>query len=108
MTRKSISASACLNFALAVLLVAFSSHFTALAQHGSLQAAQPKQAPIVREAAAQLVDANNAADADCDQLLKASVSDPHLISGVTGSADLCIDRNYATVSEWAENLEPGH
>jgi hypothetical protein len=74
MTRKSIFASACLNFALAVLLLAL----------------------------------NNTAAADCDQLLKASVSDPHQISGITGSADLCIDRNHATVLEWTENLKPGH
>jgi hypothetical protein len=84
MTRKSISASACLNFALTALLVAFSSPFSASA-------------------------------ADCDHLLKASVSDPHHISPVTGSAELCIDvdhndidRNHATVSEWAKNLTPGH
>jgi hypothetical protein len=34
---------------------------------------------------------------DCDLLLKASVSDPHQISGITGSATLCIDHNHATV-----------
>ena len=45
---------------------------------------------------------------DCDVLLKASVSDPHQISGITGSAILCIDHSHATVSEWAENLRPGH
>ena len=45
---------------------------------------------------------------DCDVLLKASVSDPHEISGITGSATLCIDHNHATVSEWADNLQPGH
>jgi hypothetical protein len=77
MTRKSISASARLNFPLAALLVAFGSPFTAAA-------------------------------ADCDHLLKASVSDPHQMSGITGSAELCIDHNHATVSEWAENLIPDH
>ena len=45
---------------------------------------------------------------DCDLLLKASVSDPHQMSGITGSATLCIDHNHASVSEWAENLLPGH
>jgi hypothetical protein len=45
---------------------------------------------------------------DCDLLLKASVSDPHQMSGITGSATLCIDDSLATVSEWAENLKPGH
>jgi hypothetical protein len=45
---------------------------------------------------------------DCDLLLKASVSDPHQMSGITGSATLCIDDSHATVSEWAENLQPGH
>src|SRR6516225_2792003 len=45
---------------------------------------------------------------DCDELLKASVSDPHQMSGITGSATLCIDHNHASVSEWAENLLPGH
>jgi len=45
---------------------------------------------------------------DCDVLLKASVSDPHQVSGITGSATLCIDHSHATVSEWAENLQPGH
>jgi hypothetical protein len=77
MTRKSISASACSNFALAALLVAFSSPFTAAAE-------------------------------DCDQLLKASVSDPHQISRIKGSAELCIDGKHATVSEWTENLTPGN
>jgi len=77
MTRKSISGSACLNFALAALLVAFSSPFSAAA-------------------------------ADCDQLLKASVSDPHQMSGITGSAELCIDDNHATVSEWTANLVSDH
>jgi hypothetical protein len=77
MTRKSISASACLDFALAALLVAFSSPFSAYA-------------------------------ADCDQLLKASVSDPHQMSGITGSAELCIDGNHASASEWTENLISGH
>jgi hypothetical protein len=48
------------------------------------------------------------AASDCDLLLKASVSDPHQISGITGSATLCIDHGQATVSEWAENLLPGH
>ena len=46
--------------------------------------------------------------ADCDQLLKTSVSDPHQMSGITGSAELCIDDNHATVSERAENLISGH
>jgi hypothetical protein len=41
-------------------------------------------------------------------MLKASVSDPHQISGITGSATLCIDHKNATVSEWAEHLKPGH
>ena len=45
---------------------------------------------------------------DCDVLLKASVSDPHQVSGITGSATLCIDHSHASVSEWAENLHPGH
>jgi hypothetical protein len=52
--------------------------------------------------------------ADCDHLLKASVSDPHHMSGIMGSAELCIDvdhndvdRNHATVSEWAKKLTPG-
>ena len=78
MTRKSIFASACSNFALAALLVAFSSPFTAFA--------------------------------DCDHLLKTSVSDPHQISGIKGSAQLCIDTdgNRASVSEWAGNLIPDH
>jgi hypothetical protein len=49
-----------------------------------------------------------ASAADCDQLLKASVTDPHQTSGITGSAELCIDRDHATVSEWTENLKPGH
>jgi hypothetical protein len=51
--------------------------------------------------------------ADCDHLLKASVSDPHKMSPITGSAELCIDvdhndvdRNHATVSEWAKKLTP--
>jgi hypothetical protein len=48
-----------------------------------------------------------ASAADCDQLLKASVSDPHQISGITGSAELCIDRDHATVSERTENLISG-
>ena len=47
-----------------------------------------------------------AAAADCNQLLKASVSNPTL--GITGSAELCIDPDRATVSEWAQNLIPGH
>jgi hypothetical protein len=46
--------------------------------------------------------------ADCDHLLKTSVSDPHQMSGITGSAELCIDDNHATVSEWTENLIPDH
>lgn len=78
MIRKSAFAHARCTFGLAAILVAFGSPVTALAQH---------------------------ADADCDQLLKASVSGP---SSVTGSADLCIDENHATVSEWTENLMPGH
>jgi hypothetical protein len=49
-----------------------------------------------------------ASAADCDHLLKASVSDPHQVSGITGSAELCIDRDHATVSEWTENLISGH
>lgn len=77
MIRKSAFAHARCTFALAALLVAFGSPFTAAA-------------------------------ADCDHLLKASVSDPHQISGITGSAELCIDDNHATVSEWAEKLIPDH
>jgi hypothetical protein len=50
----------------------------------------------------------SAAAADCDHLLKASVSDPHQMSGITGSAELCIDDNYTTVSEWTEHVTPGH
>lgn len=46
--------------------------------------------------------------ADCDHLLKTSVSDPHHVTDVKGSAELCIDENHATVSEWAHNLTPGH
>jgi hypothetical protein len=49
-----------------------------------------------------------ASAADCDQLLKTSVSDPHQTSGITGSAELCVDRNHATVSERTENLISGH
>ncbi len=56
-----------------------------------------------------------AAFADCDHLLRTPVSDPHQMSGITGSAELCIDvdhndidRNHATVSEWAKNLIPGN
>jgi hypothetical protein len=45
---------------------------------------------------------------DCDRSLKASVSDPHQVSGITGSAELCIDRDHATVSERTENLISGH
>ena len=103
MTRKAFHASVPFTFSLAAIFVAFGSPLIAMAQHGSLQAAQPKLPQNVREATAQYE-----ADGDCDQLLKASVSDPHQMSGITGSADLCIDRNHATVSEWAENLLPGH
>ena len=49
-----------------------------------------------------------AAAADCDQLLKTSVSDPHAISGIQGSAELCIDRNHASVSMQTENLISGN
>lgn len=49
-----------------------------------------------------------AAAADCDQLLKASVSDPHAISGITGTAQLCIDRDHASVSMRTENLISGN
>ena len=49
-----------------------------------------------------------ASAADCDQLLKTSVSDPHQTSGITGSAELCIDGNHATVSERTQNLISGH
>jgi hypothetical protein len=49
-----------------------------------------------------------AAAADCDQLLKTSVGDPHAISGIQGSAELCIDGNHAAVSERTENLISGH
>lgn len=52
--------------------------------------------------------ANNAVAADCDQLLKTSVSDPHNLSGITGSAYLCIDDNEVTVSEFTANLIAGH
>lgn len=105
MTRKSTIASASLNLGLAAIFVAFGSPLTALAQHGSLQAAQPRQAPTIREATAQYADAINDADDDCDQLLKTSVSSP---SSVTGSAELCLDRNHTSVSEWTENMISGH
>src|SRR5579859_6750007 len=85
MTRKATFASASFKLGLAAIFVAFGSPLTALGQHGSLRAAQPKQAPIIRAAAAQ-----DDADGDCDHLLKASVSGP---SSITGSAELCIDRN---------------
>jgi hypothetical protein len=49
-----------------------------------------------------------AAAADCDQLLKTAVSDPHQTSGITGSAELCIERNHARVSERTENLTSGN
>ena len=81
MTRKFASAHAKLTFGLAAIFVAFGSPVTALAQH---------------------------AGTDCDQLLKASVSDPHQVSGITGSANICIDGNHVAVSEWTENLMPGH
>jgi hypothetical protein len=100
MIRKAALAPASFSISLATIFVAFGSPLTALAQHGSLQAAQPRQAPIIRAAAAQ-----DDADGDCDHLLKASVSGP---SSITGSAELCIDRNHTTVSEWAENAISGH
>ena len=78
MIRKSAFARARCTFGLAAILVAFGSPLVALAQH---------------------------AGADCDQLLKSSVSGP---SSITGSADLCIDGNRTTVSEWTENLMAGH
>lgn len=68
------------NSTLAELLVAFSS-----AQHDSPQTAQPKQVQIVRAATPHDVGADDAND-DCNHLLKASVSDPHQMSGITGSA----------------------
>ena len=46
--------------------------------------------------------------ADCDLLLKTSVSDPHQVSGIMGSAELCIDEDHTRVSEWAEHLVPDH
>lgn len=49
-----------------------------------------------------------AAAADCDHLLKSSVSDPHGVSPIRGSAELCIDENHTAVSEWTEKLTPGH
>lgn len=58
--------------------------------------------------AAMTISCSTVAFADCDQLLKTSVSDPHHISVVTGSAELCIDENHASVSEWARNVTPGH
>jgi hypothetical protein len=49
-----------------------------------------------------------ASAADCDLLLKTSVSDPHQTSGITGSSELCIDRNHASVSQRTENQIPAH
>lgn len=78
MTRTFRSAPAKITLALTSIFGAFGSPLTVLAQHDG---------------------------ADCDQLLKASVAGP---SSITGSADLCIDDKLATVSEWTENLTPGH
>ena len=91
---------ASLSLGLATIFVAFGSPLTALAQHGSFQAAQPKLPQNIREATVQFDG-----DDDCDQLLKTSVSGP---SSVTGSAELCLDRNHTSVSEWAENAISGH
>jgi hypothetical protein len=94
------AAFASVSLGLAATFVAVGSPLIALAQRGSLQAFQRRQNPILREVVAQYE-----ADGDCDQLLKASVAGP---SSITGSAELCLDRNHATVSEWAENAISGH
>lgn len=104
MTGKMVSSF--FHFSWAAMLVALASPYTALAQRTSRPGDQPKQVHLVRAAAVQYADADD--DADCDQLYKAPVSDPHQMSGITGSAVLCLDRKHTTVSEWAKNLIPGH